>query len=58
MVLIQPEFLFRIEPAGDQKRRIDDWELASRLSYFLWCTMPDDELMELARPRSFTNLRI
>ncbi|MBT6153776.1 MAG: DUF1592 domain-containing protein [Planctomycetaceae bacterium] len=48
MVLIQPDFLFLVEPAGDNKRAISDWELASRLSYFLWSTMPDDRLMELA----------
>ena len=48
MVLIQPDFLFRIEPAGDEKRAVSDVELASRLSYFLWSTMPDQRLMELA----------
>ncbi len=48
MVLIRPDFLYLMEPAGDQKRRIGDWELASRLSYFLWSTMPDDRLMDLA----------
>jgi mono/diheme cytochrome c family protein len=48
MVLIQPEFLYLIEPSGDKKRRVDDWELASRLSYFLWSTMPDARLFELA----------
>lgn len=48
MVLIRPEFLYLLEPAGDEKRPIDDWELASRLSYFLWSTMPDERLRELA----------
>jgi len=48
MVLIRPEFLYHIEPAGDRKRPIDNWELASRLSYFLWSTMPDQRLMDLA----------
>lgn len=48
MVLIQPEFFYLVEPAGDKKRRVDDWELASRLSYFLWSTMPDARLFELA----------
>ena len=49
-VLISPKFLLRIEAGsgGDQSFRISDWELASRLSYFLWATMPDDELFELA----------
>jgi len=48
MVLIQPDFLYLLEPAGDEKRPIDEFELASRLSYFLWSTMPDERLMELA----------
>jgi hypothetical protein len=47
-VLIRPEFLYLVEPSGDEKRPADDWELASRLSYLLWSTMPDDRLRELA----------
>jgi hypothetical protein len=54
MILIQPEFLFLLEPAGEEKRLIDEFELASRLSYFLWSTLPDERLMELA---TNTNLR-
>ncbi|MEZ6060484.1 MAG: DUF1592 domain-containing protein [Planctomycetaceae bacterium] len=49
--LVAPEFLFRMEkdpPAGQSHRQLDDFELASRLSYFLWSTMPDDELFQLA----------
>ena len=48
MVLIQPQFLFLMEPASEQKRSVTDWELASRLSYFLWSTMPDRQLLDLA----------
>ena len=48
MVLIRPEFLYIVEPSGVEKRPINDWELASRLSYFLWSTMPDHRLMDLA----------
>lgn len=48
MILIQPDFLYLMEPAGDTKRPIGDWELASRLSYFLWSSMPDERLFELA----------
>lgn len=50
-VLVSPSFLFRIEidPAGQGPHRINDFELASRLSYFLWSSMPDDTLLELAR---------
>jgi len=53
-VLVSPHFLFRIEydpEPGNAKahHRISDYELASRLSYFLWSTMPDDELFRLAK---------
>ncbi len=48
MVLIRPAFLYLVEPAGDSKRKVTDWELASRLSYFLWSTMPDEQLRKLA----------
>lgn len=50
-LLVSPHFLFRIErdpPQGLRERDLDDYELASRLSYFLWSTMPDDELFRLA----------
>ncbi len=52
-VLIAPSFLFRIETdqrPDDPKtdRQVTDYELASRLSYFLWSSMPDNELFELA----------
>jgi mono/diheme cytochrome c family protein len=43
-VLVSPEFLFLREPQG----RLDDFALASRLSYFLWSTMPDEALLSLA----------
>jgi mono/diheme cytochrome c family protein len=52
-VLINPEFLFRVEadpkklPAGGTYR-ISDLELASRLSFFLWSSIPDDELLDAA----------
>lgn len=49
-VLLAPAFLFRIEkaPPGPDPAPVDDWELASRLSYFLWSSLPDDELSRLA----------
>jgi mono/diheme cytochrome c family protein len=43
-VLMSPHFLFLQEKPG----KLDDFALASRLSYFLWSTMPDDELLALA----------
>jgi hypothetical protein len=48
LVLIQPEFLYLVEPASNKKRSVNDWEMASRLSYFLWSTMPDSRLLDLA----------
>jgi hypothetical protein len=50
-VLVSPYFLFRVErdPASGGEHRITDWELASRLSYFLWSSMPDAELFRLAK---------
>ena len=47
LVLISPEFLFLTEPASE-RRQLTDFELASRLSYFLWSTMPDQRLLTLA----------
>ncbi len=52
-VLVSPHFLFRWELDGDPKnskvtRSLNDHELAARLSFFLWSSMPDDRLFELA----------
>jgi hypothetical protein len=46
-VLVSPEFLFLYEKPG----QLDDFALASRLSYFLWSSMPDDELLTLAEQK-------
>ncbi len=49
-VLVSPHFLFRVEKDRgiSEAYPLNDYELASRLSYFLWATMPDDELFKLA----------
>lgn len=51
-VLCSPKFLFRLElddrPQTKEPHPLDEFQLASRLSYFLWNTMPDDELFTLA----------
>jgi hypothetical protein len=49
-VLISPAFLFRLEQAssGKDAQPLSDWELATRLSYFLWASTPDAELRQLA----------
>ncbi|ARU40523.1 hypothetical protein CCB80_04970 [Armatimonadetes bacterium Uphvl-Ar1] len=46
-VLVNPNFLFRIEPAG-KSRDLNGYELASRLSFFLWNSIPDQTLYDLA----------
>jgi hypothetical protein len=49
-VLVSPSFLYRLEkaPPGAKPAPVSDWELASRLSYFLWSSLPDGGLRELA----------
>ena len=52
-ILVDPEFLFRFErdPANvapGTVHRLTDLELASRLSFFLWSSIPDDELLDVA----------
>lgn len=50
-VMVSPEFLFLREKPG----KLDDFALASRLSYFLWSTMPDQELLALADQIKLSN---
>ncbi len=49
-VLVSPRFLLRIERdrVGEGPQPLDAWELASRLSYFLWSSMPDEALLDSA----------
>jgi hypothetical protein len=52
-ILVSPHFLFRVErdpPAGqeDPIRELNEYELATRMSYFLWSSMPDEELFQQA----------
>ncbi len=58
-ILVSPSFLFRIErdPAGVEPGtvyRLDDWTLASRLAFFLWSSLPDDELLDAAERGELT----
>lgn len=49
-VLTSKNFYYLLEGTPDKQReRVNDWELASRLSFFLWSSMPDEELFETAR---------
>ena len=58
VVLSSPKFLFRTEPddrpTSSERRPLDEFHIASRLSYFLWSSMPDDELLDLAEKKQLT----
>ena len=58
-VLTSPHFLFLVESdpeeASGSTRRLTDFELASRLSYFLWSSMPDEQLLGLAERDELSN---
>jgi hypothetical protein len=58
-ILLSPEFLFRVERdklvASDAPQLLNDHELASRLSYFLWSSMPDERLSQLANENALTD---
>ncbi|MGH9719202.1 MAG: DUF1592 domain-containing protein, partial [Bryobacteraceae bacterium] len=49
-ILVAPAFLYRVEQAADTApvKPLSSWEMASRLSYFLWSSIPDDELRRAA----------
>ena len=48
-VLVSPAFLYRVETVANRSERpLNDWELASRMSFFLWASIPDDELRRAA----------
>jgi hypothetical protein len=59
-ILASPKFVWRVErdpdtaPAG-KPYRLSDYELAARLSFFLWSSIPDDELLDLARQGRLKN---
>jgi len=62
-LLVSPDFLFRIEADPDKvvpgtAYRLSDVELASRLSFFLWSSIPDDELLDLAIRGKLRDARI
>lgn len=58
-VLVSPNFLFRVEldskpNDSTAKRELNEYELASRLSYFIWASLPDDKLYELAASKQLS----
>jgi len=59
-ILQSPQFVFRMEQGKDTNRekgriKLTDWEIASRLSYFLWDSMPDQELFAAANDGKLTS---
>lgn len=59
-VLVSPNFLFMIEDLPRTKgiQKISNYELASRLSYFLWVSMPDEELFRLAKKNELSKPKV
>ena len=57
-VLASPKFIFRLEPDAEpenpEPHPIDEYQLATRLAYFLWSSAPDDRLLELAREKKLS----
>jgi hypothetical protein len=55
-VLMSPAFLYRVEsaPRGTELT-LNDWEMASRMSFFLWSSIPDDELRRRAAARELSD---
>lgn len=58
-ILLSPHFIYRVEldqdPASETPHRLNDFELATRLSYFLWSSTPDDQLLALAESGALQN---
>ena len=58
-VLVSPAFLYRVESVAGAKasgeKALDGWEMASRLSFFLWSSIPDDELRRAAAAGELSN---
>ncbi|WP_238326036.1 DUF1592 domain-containing protein [Bryobacter aggregatus] len=62
-ILVSPEFLFRVERDPDKLAagaayRVSDLELASRLSFFLWSSIPDEELLAAAESKTLHNAAV
>jgi mono/diheme cytochrome c family protein len=53
-LLTSRHFLYLVEGEPEVRDRLNDWELASRLSYFLWSSMPDDALLAAAKSGALT----
>jgi len=55
-ILVSPQFLYRVEAVGSgPERPLNGWEMASRLSFFLWSSIPDEELRRAAAAGELSN---
>ena len=56
-ILVSPAFLYRVETVGAQapEKPLNSWEMASRMSFFLWSSIPDDELRRAAAAGELSN---
>jgi hypothetical protein len=57
-ILVSPAFLYRVELPADQTaaaKPLSDWEIASRLSFFVWSSIPDEELRRAAKAGELSN---
>ncbi len=56
-VLASPQFLYLVQLGPEEKgaENLSDYELATRLSMFLWCSLPDEELLKLASKKKLKN---
>ncbi len=57
-VLTSRNFIYLVEGEPEARERLTDWELASRLSYFLWSSMPDEQLISAAKTKSLSSDRL
>ena len=56
-ILVSPHFLFRVE-SESASEQLDQYALATRLSYFLWSSLPDERLLDLAREGSLSDPQV
>ena len=57
-ILVSPEFVYQVEEGGQGKTHLDQYEIASRMSYFLWSSTPDERLNNLASQGKLKNKSI
>jgi len=54
-ILVSPDFVYQVEEGANDKKELNDYEIATRLSYFLWSSTPDNRLLQLASAGKLKN---